>query len=149
MVPYAGTPMSLSAIALAMKICTSDQVSGVITLGSASPRFAFVHRKSPSRLSFHTSVTATSPAAPVTGRAWRIAGAPPCSAHSTSIATPYSSSIRMPSAASRAACASVSAGRSRSSAGTGSLRVPAPVRTVRTSLVLTVPSTAPPTRATR
>jgi len=27
-----------------MKICTSDQVAGVITLGIASPRLAQVHR---------------------------------------------------------------------------------------------------------
>jgi hypothetical protein len=44
MLPCPGNPSPVSAIALSMKICTSDQVSGVITLGSASPRLAFVHR---------------------------------------------------------------------------------------------------------
>jgi len=68
-----------------MKTCTSDQVHGVITSGMASPRFPFDDRKSPSRLSFHTS---SSRLTTVIGRACTTAKWPSCRAHSMSTGPP-------------------------------------------------------------
>ena len=47
--------MDAVAIASCRKTCTIDQVAGVMTSGMASPTLVLVHRKSPSRLSFHGS----------------------------------------------------------------------------------------------